>query len=1046
LRRHPTVLLCYVGLSLLLTWPLALHFASHVPGNGIDDPSLAWNLWWAKHALVDQPQNPFACSWIFWPVGINLAFYTLTLLNGVLSIPLQSVMGVAPAYNLLLLSSFVLGGYGAYLFCRAVCSAVGARDHKARLACFLAGAFYAFASAKIFYAALGQGNVASSQWVPFAALYMLRAAGDRGRPRDAVLAAIFLTLQAYAEETYASFLVILAVLLLAWQLGRLALRARSSGALGGAAAAQRAASARGGRAPAAQVRRAPAPTARTDASPGPLHCLLHAPWVSRRPVTAGAPQACRAAGRRGPCGAVLGRFVLMAVLFLGGITPLLANMLPDMRAEGDFFTSGGGFAGVFSADLAGYFLPTELHPVFGSLTTRVAGRLGFPADKGQQIYLGYVALALAAIGAAEARSRARKGPEAAGPGFGCWAAAAGLFFLLTLGPDLRVAGHEMASVPLPYAWIARVPFFEGNRYPSRYSVMLLLALAPFVALGALSVLRRAEAWADPVRKPGRAPAALEVGASALRPPSLWPKRSGETGRAPGSNPAKRAWWPGLSFVVLLGLLLFEHLSVPLPLFDLRVPALYTKLAQVPGDFAVLEIPPGWRNGAWVLGKQDPVIMQEMWYQTVHGKRLLGGNTSRNPEFKFEYYAEDPTLARLIAQTNAADLSLDTALRAALAAAPITDADRARAGAWAAFLDLRYVVVHRDKIPPETESALQALLPLSLVAQDGPLALYALAPASGAPRSYALDSPAGQMALAEGWSPPGSGEQRAVGVEGPAGSGPSVPFPGASQVPGQPVYAERQSPRLLLPVGPAATHISLYGWSPGPGQEVALTVDGRPAASGPQALPRDAGWITFTVPADAGRGALSDVRLRFGTSWPVESLASAAELPATLASLRAPGLPAALLASSAGEETGDFAHIYVDGQDLAPDQRGYNLVALGPGAARAASFDTHLDPSASGRLAAWVAALPAGTLVAGAVCDEASFNLGPDAVRALATLGVAGDLRGHFRWSHAFIGVKGARPGAALESLNGQQPAQVSLGLPLTAPRVAAAVAVVTVGP
>ncbi len=358
----------------------------------------------------------------------------------------------------------------------------------------------------------------------------------------------------------------------------------------------------------------------------------------------------------------------------------------------------------------------------------------------------------------------------------------------------------------------------------------------------------------------------------------------------------------------------------------------------------------------MLGKQDPVIMQEMWYQTVHGKRLLGGNTSRNPDFKFQYYAEDPTLARLIAQTNAADLSLDAALRATLAATPITDADRARAGAWAAFLDLRYIVVHRDKIPPETETVLRALLPLRPVAQDGPLALYALAPVSRAPRSYALGNSAGQMAVAEGWSPPGSDEQGAGSGERAADSTSGSAFRAPAGVPEQPVYAERQAPRLLLPVGPAATHVSLYGWSPGPGQEVALTVDGQPAASGPQALPRDAGWITFTVPADARRGPLSDVRLRFATSWSVESLASPAELPVSLAALPAPALPAALLARSAGEETGDFAHIYVDGLDLAPDERGYNLVALGPGPVRAASFDTHLDPSASGRLAAWIAAL------------------------------------------------------------------------------------------
>ena len=115
MRRHTWILSAYLLLGLILTWPLVAHLATHVPGDGIDDPSLAWNLWWVKHALVDLPQNPFISAWQFWPIGINLAFYTLTVLNGMLGIPLVSAFGVIPAYNLLLLSSFVLGGYGAYL-------------------------------------------------------------------------------------------------------------------------------------------------------------------------------------------------------------------------------------------------------------------------------------------------------------------------------------------------------------------------------------------------------------------------------------------------------------------------------------------------------------------------------------------------------------------------------------------------------------------------------------------------------------------------------------------------------------------------------------------------------------------------------------------------------------------------------------------------------------------------------------------------------------------------------------------------------------------
>ncbi|HEX9116313.1 MAG TPA: interleukin-like EMT inducer domain-containing protein, partial [Anaerolineae bacterium] len=109
-----------------------------------------------------------------------------------------------------------------------------------------------------------------------------------------------------------------------------------------------------------------------------------------------------------------------------------------------------------------------------------------------------------------------------------------------------------------------------------------------------------------------------------------------------------------------------------------------------------------------------------------------------------------------------------------------------------------------------------------------------------------------------------------------------------------------------------------------------------------------------------------------------------------------------------------------------------------------NFDTDGDKNASAGLAAWVAALPPGTIVAGAVRDEASMNLRPEAVQAIAELGVKGDLRGKFRWGQAFIGVKGAAPGTALESTSAIVPAQVSLGAPASAPQAAAAFTRVTV--
>ncbi|MGC8781000.1 MAG: hypothetical protein ACP5UQ_09065, partial [Anaerolineae bacterium] len=472
------------GLSLALTWPLVAHFATHVPGDGIDDPSLAWNLWWLKHALIDRPQNPFQVAWQFWPVGINLAFYTLTILNGMLAIPVQVAFGIIPAYNVLLLSSFVLSGFGAYLLCLDFLRAAGDRPRTGHeytnksWAAMVGALLYAFASARFFYAALGQGNIVSSQWVPFAVLYILRAVRPGGRPRDAALAALFVVLQAYAELTYASFLGIFLAVAVLWRL-----------------------------------------------------------VVMRRESGAGAPQAKAEVlqARAGALQAMIVRVALLAALCSIGLTPILANMLPDLAAEGDFFTSGGGFADIFSADLTGYLLPTQLHPIFGDLTRAIThdsmpqpDGTHFPVNKGQHIFVGYSALALAAIGFRRSPRRAERA---------LFAFAALLFFALTLGPHLRVAGHDL-GIPLPFDLVARLPLYKGNRYPSRYSVMLLICLAPPVAAGAAHL-------------------------------------AGRLGRI----------GPARVFSALALLVLFEHLSLPLPLSDLRVPAIYEQVAKAQGDFA-----------------------------------------------------------------------------------------------------------------------------------------------------------------------------------------------------------------------------------------------------------------------------------------------------------------------------------------------------------------------------------------------------------------------------------------------------------------------------
>ncbi|NOZ05628.1 MAG: hypothetical protein GXP41_04655, partial [Chloroflexi bacterium] len=143
-------------------------------------------------------------------------------------------------------------------------------------------------------------------------------------------------------------------------------------------------------------------------------------------------------------------------------------------------------------------------------------------------------------------------------------------------------------------------------------------------------------------------------------------------------------------------------------------------------------------------------------------------------------------------------------------------------------------------------------------------------------------------------------------------------------------------------------------------------------------------------------------------------------------------PYPILVESAGEEVGNLAHIFVNGQDVAMGGRGFNLAVIAPqtGVVTArATFDTHLDSSAAHRLANFVAAVPHGYIVAVAVADEGSRLLSEEAVNALHTLGLAQDLTGttHFRWSYAALGVKGAPTGSALESASGIRPVRVGAG-------------------
>jgi hypothetical protein len=569
-------------------------------------------------------------------------------------------------------------------------------------------------------------------------------------------------------------------------------------------------------------------------------------------------------------------------------------------------------------------------------------------------FIGYAVLLLAGLGLYFQRAAGQ---------VRFWAIAAFFFALVMLGPTLLIAGQN-TGIPLPFAVLRAIPFVNANRYPVRFNVVLMLALTPLVAFGAAHLLR-----------------------------------------------ARR----GALLAGLVLLFAFEQLVIPIPLSDLRVPAIYQTIRDEPGDFAVLELPLGWRGSAALQGKMQD---QTQFFQTVHQKRLLGGITSRTPAFKFQYFLEAPVINSFIALETGREIDDGQWSR-----------DRALAPAVLRFFNIRYVDVNRALADPRLQQYALDVLPLQEIYRDETRILYRVAPLQPLSGAIRLDDETARLYFDDRWG--------------------RVQF----SADGTPLrWAAAENAGLWLPLARRDAQITFRWHGAHANQKVAVQVNGQTVAN---AILADS-WTDYTLrlPAELVRDGLNEILFVSDTT----PLAGPGQ-DGTLAAEERTGAreeycigdtgvlsPVDIRVTGAGFDAGRFGEIFVAGENRIPNQRGYHLVALRPAdgrVERVGSFDTFGDPNESVRLAQFVAELPPGEIVAGAAIDDVSRNLQPAAVDALAQLGVEGDLRLQFRMGQAFVGVKGASPGQALERVDGRWPANVSVGKNVAGNRASVAVGGVT---
>lgn len=175
LRAHGLVFGCYVLLAVAATFPLVLRLDQLILANGpgsVDGFLGIWNVWWTAQAL-SSGQDPYFTPLLFYPDGLDLFWQTLSLPQGLLALPITLLFGPLPAYNLLILAGFVLGGYFSFLFVRHVLGWYAPPETPVLhldLAALLAGAIYALAPFHLQKVVDAQLEVASIQWVP---LYLL---------------------------------------------------------------------------------------------------------------------------------------------------------------------------------------------------------------------------------------------------------------------------------------------------------------------------------------------------------------------------------------------------------------------------------------------------------------------------------------------------------------------------------------------------------------------------------------------------------------------------------------------------------------------------------------------------------------------------------------------------------------------------------------------------------------------------------------------------------------------------------------------------------
>ena len=117
-RREWAVACAWLSLLIIVaTWPVALAPSERVIGDELSGCwRTIWGHWWTLERLMSDGRWPLTAHEIAFPR--SGPFSSIAPVNDALSLPLQFLFGLVPAYNLVVAFNLLLAGTGAYALAR----------------------------------------------------------------------------------------------------------------------------------------------------------------------------------------------------------------------------------------------------------------------------------------------------------------------------------------------------------------------------------------------------------------------------------------------------------------------------------------------------------------------------------------------------------------------------------------------------------------------------------------------------------------------------------------------------------------------------------------------------------------------------------------------------------------------------------------------------------------------------------------------------------------------------------------------------------------